>query len=660
MFKKWIYPSTDESETRHIAEKYGISETVAKVLQSRNFDFAKAHEYLGNEPIFHNPFLMKDMQKAADAVKKAVEDKVLTAVYGDYDVDGITSTYILYDYLTSLGANVIYYIPDRINEGYGVNTDAIDILSEKGVKLIITVDTGITAVKETEYAAKKGIDLIITDHHTLKDEIPHAVAAINPKIPSDYPFDALAGVGVAFKLVYAISGCDKEIFDKYCDIAAIGTIADMVPLTDENRYIVKYGINKLKTTSNVGLKALMSVCSLAPEALNSTNVSFVIAPRLNSAGRMAKADMSVELLLEKDLAKAIRAAENLNECNRMRQAEEQRILDESLDIIRQNSRENDDFILVAKKGWLHGVIGIVSSKLTERFHRPSAVISINPDGSGKASGRSINGINLFEALSNSKEYLVRYGGHELAAGFTVEKGMLDEFNRSMNEYCRRFLNEENATPTIKIDGIIAVKDINTDTINDLKLLEPYGMSNNAPIFCLEDVQIKSIRLTQNKKHAFILASDGTNMKEVPVFGKPELVAEFAEGDYVSMVGELNENNFRGITKAQFVVKDIHISKANNLIDRKILAEVFGAIKLKISEKAYTLSKNNPNPFGSYGGYPDFSREQIKNAVKIFDELCILNVEDAGNAIVISKGENFFSKTNLENSATYQKFGVSHT
>lgn len=654
LIKKWIFPKTDKNLTLHISEKYRIHKVVAEILLARGFECDDiTADFLNKSKVFYDPFLLNDMNKAVAVINTALTSKKRIAVYGDYDVDGITATYILYDYLKNVGADVIYYIPDRAEEGYGINTAAIDYLKSRGVELIITVDVGITAVNEVDYAKSVGIDVIITDHHTLKEDLPRASAVINPKITaSGYPFDSLAGVGVAFKLIYAVSGCSEEIFDKYCDIAALGTIADMVPLCDENRYITSVGIAKLKHTSNTGLQALMSICSLTSEGVNSTSIGFMLAPRLNSAGRIAKAEASVKLLLEKDYEKALCRAEELNEYNRMRQAEEQKIFDEAIEIIKANSYENDSFILVEKEEWIHGVIGIVSSKITEKYYRPSAVVSINADGTGKASGRSIPGINLFNALTECQDSLLKFGGHELAAGFTVADGMIDTLRKSLNNYCKSLLTEETASPHISIDSVIELEDICMDTINALDVLEPYGIANKTPTFCITDVLIKGIRYTQNKKHAFLTLSDGSTVKELPVFSMPELVNQFCEGDYISVAGVMSVNTFRGITSAQLVVKDIHHSKKNYRINRDVLSEIFTAIKAVIKNEPVAINTHNPRPMYICGRKVCFNRFQTKTALEIFGELKILDIETKGSTVIIHKGVNFNSKTKLTDSATY--------
>lgn len=658
-FKKWIIPEVDKSLAQHISERFGVSELVGKILAARGFTCDRSTEDFLNKNAddFHNPFLLHDMEKAVKTIRSAVENKTKIAVYGDYDVDGITSTYMIYDYLKSLGADVIYYIPDRVTEGYGINTDAIDSLKKRGVALIVTVDVGITAVTEVDYAAKSGITVVITDHHNLKDEIPDAAAVVNPKIVSGYPFDALAGVGVAFKLVYALSGCDKKVFDKYCDIAAIGTIADMVPLCGENRYIASKGTERLRNTENIGLRALLDVSGTDISQVNSSDISYTISPRLNAAGRVASASMSVELLLEKNHENAHKKAIELDNCNKLRQKEEQNIFEEALNIIKENSYENDNFIVVAKENWMHGVIGIVSSKLTEMFYKPSSVISINSDGTGKASGRSIKGINLFDALSNCSEQLVKYGGHELAAGFTIREGMIDAFRESMNSHLSEFMTEEISSPSIGIDAEITLRDISLDVIEELKVLEPYGISNKTPVFCVRNVTLKGTRCTQNGKHAFLTVNSDGITKEIPAFSMAEDVKSLKIGDSISIVGFLSVNNFRGICDAQFIAKDIHKSECDKCINRGELACIFGILRTELRNGNNSLNKVNLMPYSEKSMLSQFQKFKLETALKIFEELEIVDINTTADSLIISEGKNFRIKTNLENSKTYNQYSA---
>ena len=656
--KKWNIPEIDMVKALRISGELNVSLLVAKVMCSRGLGYDDAKEFLKTDSsFFHNPFLLNDMQKAVDRIQLALEKGQKIAVYGDYDVDGITSTYILYDYLKSKGADVIYYIPNRISEGYGMNIGAIDTLSTKGVELIITVDVGITAFNETEYASSLGIDIVITDHHSLKEELPKAVAVVNPKITkTGYPFDSLAGVGVAFKLIYALSGLDKKIFDKYCDIAAIGTIADMVSLKNENRYIASVGIEKLKSTSNIGIRAILQVAGLNMSELVSSDISFGIAPRLNAAGRMSDAAESVELLLDSCKDTALQKAEALDRYNRKRQSEEQIIFDEALKIIADNSYEKDDFILVAKEGWANGIIGIVSSKLTEKFYKPSAVVSINPDGTGKASGRSIKGINLFEMLSMCTDNLVKFGGHELAAGFTVKEGMIDVFRTSINNKISSVITEEILTPTVDIDCEITLEDITLDNAHSLEVLEPHGIDNNMPLFCIYYLKITSIRYTQNQKHAFVTVTDSKCTRELPAFSMVHVIKNYNVGDYINVCGILSVNSFRGKTHPQFIIRDVQSSILNKCVSEAELRMIFSDIRSKIT-KGITTFDNRVAICISNRKKQEMLSPKIQTALKIFSELKILNVTNSEDGFIINEGINFKSKNNLSSSETFLKYNL---
>ncbi len=656
--KKWIFPGENEITASNISKICSVGKLVGKILASRGFDEESALKFLDTSAnIFYNPFLLSGMKEAVSTVSSAILNNEKIAVYGDYDTDGITSTYIVYDYLKSSNADIIYYIPDRESEGYGVSKTGIDKLKQKGVRLIITVDTGITATTETEYAKELGINMVITDHHTLKDTLPNATAVINPKIKSNYPFDALAGVGVAFKLVYALSGCNEKIFNKYCPFAAIGTIADMVPLTDENRYIAAKGLKKIRETNNLGLIALAQFSGKDINALTSSDIGFAFAPRLNAAGRMADASLSVELLLAKSKTEAEKYASAIEECNRNRQKEEQEILSEALDIIRENHFENDSYILVAKENWLHGVIGIVSSRITEMFCKPSSVISINSDGTGKASGRSIRGINLFNALQSCKENLVKFGGHELAAGFTVKSGMVDALRQDMNRFMQPFMSEEICTPTLEIDAKISLDDICTDTAKELEILEPHGIGNRAPVFCLENVKVAGIRYTANGKHAFITVSSNDSYREIPAFSMANRVKSIESGDIISIAGSLGINTYKGRCTAQFIARDIHAESQPKHINRTELAMFFAAMREEMANSYVSMDKFSLMPLFGKDKMSAFKLSTRKTALKIFEELEIIEIKDCGSTITVRQGKNFKSKTNLANSKTYLKFNT---
>lgn len=652
--KKWIINEVSQDRVAQVADKFGISHLIAKIILLRGYEENKEIEnFLNyNKTCFYDPYLLHDMKKAVDYIKSAVKSSKKIAVYGDYDVDGITSTYIMYDYLISIGANVIYYIPFRADEGYGINNTAIDTLKAEGVELIITVDVGITAVEEIKYAYSQGIDVIVTDHHTLKDTLPSCHAIINPKIPGNYPFDSLAGVGVAYKLIYALSGCDEKIAKKYSSMAALGTIADMVPLTDENRYIVHTGLQELNNTTNQGLRALIEISGISGKEITATSVGYVLAPRLNAAGRIASATQSIKLLLETDKSKALKLALELDSDNQFRQQEEQKILQEAMELINKNKLYNDEVIVVAAKNWHHGIIGIVSSKITETYYKPSTVISINDDGTAKASGRSISGFNLFNALSHCSEYLQKFGGHELAAGFTVYTDKIDDFRIKINEYAKNIITEEISTPSLNIDAIISTDDVSVENVSMLKKLEPCGIGNRAPLLCIKDICIKNIRYPNTGKHAFLSLTDGNNTIEAPAFNMASSLKDYANGDQISVAGSLATNTYKGITTAQLLVKDIHQSEIVT-INKSVLKDIFNVIKLNIQYNQNTISLSAIKAKCNN----KFNSKQIETALTIYSELKIVDItfDNDSKKVTISKGINYNTKNTLKDSPTYRHF-----
>ena len=655
--KKWVVAEADNSRVAEISKKFGISPLVAKIIYMRGIrDDISIENFIKKDfSGFHDPFLLPDMEAAVDFIYDAVNSGKKIAVYGDYDVDGITATYIVYDYLRSMGANVIYYIPDRAEEGYGINISAIDQLKQNQIQVIVTVDVGITAVDEIAYAKSLDIDVVVTDHHTLKETIPDCIAVINPKrADSRYPYDSLAGVGVAYKLIYALSGLDRHIVDKYSDIVAIGTIADMVPLMGENRFIVDNGLKNLKKCSNVGILALINVASLTNREITAATVGYVIAPRLNAAGRIATATKSVRLLLEQNKDEAYRIARELEEGNRQRQAEEQNILAEAMEIIKRDKLYNNEVIVVANKGWHHGVIGIVSSRITEMYYKPSTVISINEDGTGKASGRSIKGFNLFDALNHCSEHLQKFGGHELAAGFTVYTEHLEDFSDKINQYAKEHITTEISTPLLEIDDVINMDAINLRTVEELQMLEPCGIGNKSPVFAINNAQIKNIRYLSGGKHAFITIERKNNKIEMPAFNMAEEVKSYVQGDKISVAGALGINTYKGITYPQFLIRDIKLAK-KFVMTKEMLGDMFRYIKHQVDTGFSYISYDHITSNKTLAKY---GVHAFLMACKVFAELNIITYScDTANRIInISIGKNYYNKNSLEDSPTY----ISHS
>jgi single-stranded-DNA-specific exonuclease len=510
-----------------------------------------------------NPLSMLDMDKAADRIVKAIENKEKTVIYGDYDVDGITSTALLYEFLQSIGADVIYYIPDRKDEGYGINIMAVNKLIKQGMKLLITVDCGITAIGEVEFAKLQRMDVIITDHHTCKERIPDAAdAVVNPKREGDeYGFDGLAGVGVAFKLALAIAvrlGMNTgECFERYVDLAAIGTIADVVPLVDENRIIVYRGLMQLQNPKRHGIKALLEVAGAYGKKVTASTIAFAIAPRMNAAGRLGTAVTAVELLLTKDEVRAREIAEELDKENKARQSTEQEILREALDMTAADPNfSKKKVIVLAKEGWHNGVIGIVASRLMEQFYRPTILISLS-NGVGKGSGRSIEGFNLFEALQDSDELLTTFGGHSAAAGLGINEGNIEKFTEKINKYAESVMTEQDMVPIVKIDCMLGGQNLNLATAKVISALEPYGMGNEKPVFAIKNAVVRSIASVgaDNKHLRMQIEKDGVWVNCIG-FGFGEFERLLQPGDTVHLAFSLDINTYQGTESVQLVLSDI--------------------------------------------------------------------------------------------------------
>lgn len=548
---------------RHLSEMYGIPPLVTSILLKRNVE--SFDEFIHpNIDKLCDPFLMKDMSKATKRIAEALENKEKIAVYGDYDVDGITSTAILTHFLRSHGGEVVYYIPDRLREGYGMNVQAVENLSKSGIGLIITVDCGITALEEVLYAKGLGVDVIVTDHHECKKEVPQAVAVLNPK-QSDcgYPFKKLAGIGVVFKLLQALTEELKfhmqALYDEYMDIVALGTIADVMPLTGENRIIVKNGLNQIAYTANRGIKALIKQAEIDASHITTGTVGYVLAPRINAAGRIGSPESAVELLLAKDDLVAEKYAKILNDENRQRQEIEQTIFDDAQTMLNAYQNLDDESVLVlAKEGWHHGIIGIVASKITERLNKPCILISLE-NGMGKGSGRSIKNFNLFAALNHCGDYLVKFGGHELAAGLTVTEENLEHFRKAINQYAKETLSEEDYISEITIDAELPIEYLHLNTVDKFSIMMPYGMGNASPVFLCKNLTVTAVRSLSDGKHLRLNLSDGRYAVSAIGFSMGELALTLKPYDTVDIVFNLDANTYRGERKMQILLKDLRLS-----------------------------------------------------------------------------------------------------
>lgn len=559
MNKKWEIYNVDEESVDNLSNKYRINKLLATILNNRGIVTEEKIRLFLNPTRndFHNPFLIKDMEKAVDRIIKAIENKERITIYGDYDVDGITSITVLKSFLQERGLEIAQYIPNRLTEGYGLNIEAVEKIKNRGCDLMITVDCGISAIKEIDYANQLGIETIVTDHHESGQELPKAMAVIdNKRKDSTYPFRELAGVGVVFKVIQAISiklGLKEEEYLKYLDIVCIGTISDIVPLVDENRVIAKLGLLLIKQTRNIGLRAIINMSGY--KEIDSNSISFGIAPRINACGRMGKAEDALELFLSKNINEVCQLAQKLNEYNKERQETEKAIYENAVEAIERENLQKNSAIIVGGHNWHHGVIGIVSSKITEMYFKPSILLSFEDDGIGTGSGRSIPGFDLHEALSKCNNSIEKFGGHSMAIGITIKKDKFEDFKKQFEQIAEE-ADINDIIPIIKIDAKINFENINKEMVDSLKELEPYGEGNKMPIFAFKNLKIDSIRSLSDGKHLKLTLKEGNTVINAIGFNMGHFINEYRIGDKVDVAGVLEINHFNGVESVQINLKDI--------------------------------------------------------------------------------------------------------
>lgn len=556
----WLEKATDTEAVSRLSAALGISSLTARVLVARGYgDPDSAYNFLNNTMLeLYDPFILKDMDKAVFHIKDAVAKGKRICIYGDYDVDGVTATTLLCTYLRSCGASCGCFIPERITEGYGLNMPAIKTIARQ-CDLIITVDTGITAVEEVEYAKSLGLDVIITDHHSCRDVLPDALAVVNPHRPDDeYPYKCLAGVGVVFKLVCALAGDTAGVLAEYADIAAIGTVADVMPLTDENRLIVSIGLERLAHTRRKGLIALMKRAGVYKNSrhMTSSTISYAIAPRLNAAGRISSATLALKLLLADDDEYAEEIADKLCEINKLRQNAEQLITDDAAGQISASRKGAYAYVLSSDR-WHQGVIGVVASRISEKYHVPTVLLSFNGD-IARGSGRSISGFSLFEALNECADLLVEYGGHELAAGLTIERKNLAAFKERFEKIAERELADKELVSTIKPDCEIKFEEINVKNAAELRLLEPFGLANPAPVFVLKEALIEDIVPVSDDKHIRLRVRNlsGNCAVTCIYFGMSHSEFPFCRGDVCELACTLEVNDYNGVMTPGVLVRAV--------------------------------------------------------------------------------------------------------
>lgn len=558
MNKKWEYSNYDVTKVKEIANKFNINETLSTILVNRNIVNDDEIKIFLNPTRndFYNPYTLPDIETAVNRIIKSIENKEKVIIYGDYDVDGITSISVLKKFLDERGLEVGYFIPNRLHEGYGLNKEKIKEIVEQKYTLMITVDCGISGLEEVEFANKLGLETIITDHHEPLEELPKALAVIDPKIEtSKYPFDQLAGVGVVFKLIQAISmrlELDEKEYLKYLDLVCVGTISDIVPLVDENRIIAKLGLKLVEVTKNVGLKTLLKLA--AYQNIDSNTISFGIAPRVNACGRMGHETEALRLFLTDNAKEAEELAEKLNKYNKERQDTEKEIVKQALEKIENEELKSSNTIVLGDERWHHGVIGIVASKITDIYFKPTVLVCYEGE-EGRGSGRSVPGFDLHSALCKSSKYLEKYGGHEMAVGLSLQKSNFEKFKAEMEKVATEAKVNE-IIPVITIDKLLSLKEININMIKDLKLLEPFGEANKTPLFACKNLKIDSIRALTEGKHLKLSLRDENIVINAIGFNMGHHAENYTIGDKVDIVGALEINVYNGEERIQFNLKDI--------------------------------------------------------------------------------------------------------
>ncbi len=700
--KKWKLKEYDEGAAEIIRETTSVLPVTSVLLAERGcYDKQSAISFINKEnTTMPDPFLLPDMKEAVLRIIKAERDREKVMVYGDYDVDGITGTSVLVLFFRRLGLDVSYYIPKRLTEGYGVNSDAVRAIAEKGVRLLVTVDTGITAVEEVKLANKLGMDVIVTDHHECRPDLPPAVAVVDPKRPdSQYPFDGLAGVGVAFKLICAyyifnatgtfeydpadqaiIFDAVRDCYKLYSDITALGTIADVMPVMKENRLIIAYGLNKMKKTKNKGLMALLKATELITEdneckKLTSTSVAFIIAPRINAAGRLGDADSAVELFLTESDNEAEELALKLCEQNKERQRIELEITEDAEKKIAEGKENDKKMIVLSGDTWHHGVVGIVSSRITDKYNLPSILVSFDEGGSGKGSGRSIEGFDLLAAITFCSDRLTKFGGHKSAAGLSLDKADFEKFKADITEYAESKITSDMLQPVVYADTELEYTDINTNLTEDLSKLEPFGEGNPVPVFLMRDLKITDIIPLKNGKHTRVCFSKDGHALEGLFFGMQTENFGYIISDTVDILFNLSENEYRGTVSAQMLIRDVRMSETayaeyeadNNVYEyikddvilpqkehipsRDDCAAVFKRIKLKCEKSGEALINVNKLLKTELKG---IGYVKLRLILDIFEELGFITVSNDDMLMFDIKLLPAKEKTQLSQSGLFVK------
>ncbi|MCM3272882.1 single-stranded-DNA-specific exonuclease RecJ [Paenibacillus elgii] len=563
---RWNIGAADGNAAERLAEELHLPPIISRLLVVRGItDSAQAAHFLnGGTDQTYDPFLLDGMEQAVERIRKAIDNGEYIRIYGDYDADGVSSTTLMVHLLRQLGCTFDYYIPHRVHEGYGLNTAALDAAKEQGVGLIVTVDTGISAVKEIAHANALGIDVIVTDHHEPPEVLPDAYVLINPKKPGcPYPYKQLAGVGVALKLAQALLGRWPE---ELLEFAAIGTVADLMLLTDENRIIVKQGLERMRSTSNYGIRSLLEIAGVPVREVTSTHIGFALAPRINASGRLLSADTAVRLLTTTSEQEADQLAFELDQLNK----ERQRIVDEmakqAVDMVEKRKADVGlpDAIVLAHEEWNVGVIGIVASKIVDRFYRPTIILGIDPEtGMAKGSARSIAGFDMYRALTHCSDLMDHYGGHPMAAGMTLARAHLPELGLRLEQLAKEWLTPDDYIPQLDADLVCDFSDVTLESIGQLERLGPFGMGNPSPRFVFGDLALNDMRTMgkeqQHLKLSLRSAQDETAAAMDGVgFGKASLAEWISPSAQLEVLGELSINEWNGVRRPQIMIQDVRV------------------------------------------------------------------------------------------------------
>ncbi len=699
--KQWVLrnemPQDGEARAELLAQETGLSPLLTKLLLLRGYKTVEQIRtfFEQSDTSFYDPFLLSGMDLAVERILRAIERGETIAIFGDYDVDGVTSVTLLYRYLASKGARLRYYVPNRFGDGYGMSQSSIDEIASDEATLIITVDNGITAVREVEYATSLGIDTVVTDHHECQAELPDAVAIVNPHKPGDpYPFKELAGVGVIFKVVCACEltlakrAGEEDTLDviqrisrEYLDLVAVGSVADLMPLTDENRLLVTYGLERLKNTERIGLRALMDAASGdRPKKINSGYIGYQLAPRINAAGRIETASRAVELFLSEDAETAKLLANALCEMNAQRLAEENRIVESAYRKADALPPEEREFVIVLEDDtWHRGILGIAASGLTERYGIPSILISFDGasrgfpagDDLGVGSCRSVKGVNLAQALDACASLLVKHGGHELAAGLTIRRCDVPAFRHALNEYIRSHLDEKGVAGAVEYDCEATSSELTLRLAQELSAMEPFGQGNPEPILKLSDVTLLDVTPIGEGKHSrFRFQKDGIQWTGVKFKCSPSRLP-VSPGDLVDLLFHLNINEFRGTSSLQLQVEELRpaeslakemrkqeeryreiLSGASFSPKEEVLPsrEEFALVYkiLRTQERESTSLFSLPRLFDLCGGSVGYIK--LKVILSVFDELNLCHLTEPVPNTYLLEFPKVTEKTDLSRSA----------